>query len=264
MSEERVAEGDDVDDLGIIDDLLGPPPEDPDDELGPESQPTPGSEEPEQNAPASRANRTIRAMQARLKAEADEKAQLRRQIDQLLSQTRPPPAPPPDPYLAERQRQQEQERLAMMQPHEIAAYTEQKLRTEFNGTRLQDQVTLRDEIDRLMFGQLKTRDKLAERFSDQVETLLISARQQGMNPSREIILNALVGQEVRQKAQRQADGLRRRGARQIAAQTTQPGAGRSTAPASGNRRQATEDSDEAMMERLRNTTLGEAWRLGTG
>jgi hypothetical protein len=260
LSEERISPepGDDAEDLGILDDLLGIAPDEPDTEPQ-EQEPVDGGEEAPAQEPQQprRENRTIRALRARLKTDQDEKAQLRRQIDQLLSQTRPPPAPAPDPYRQAEFVRQEQERLAMMQPHEIAAYTEQKLRNEFNQQLMNGQMQTRDLIDRQMYDQLKTRDSLAERFSGQVEDLLAAARSQGMNPTREVLLNALVGQEFRQKAQRQIETARRRGARQIAAQTTQPGGGRNGA--ADTRRTRREDPEAGLDERLRSVTIGEAW-----
>jgi hypothetical protein len=154
---------------------------------------------------------------------------------------------------------QENERLAMMQPHEIAAYTEQKLRNEFQGQLLRTQVETRDLVDKQMFDTLKGRDRDATRFSAQVEELLIAARNQGANPTREFLLNTIVGAEKRRLDRENESKLRRRGARQIAAQTTQPGGGRSTV-GNGSRRAAREDdSDEAFERRLRNTTIGDAW-----
>lgn len=252
VSEERdLAPEEGGEDDGILDDLLGLEPEEPEAEEAVED------ERAEEAPQPTRSSRRVAALRTRLKDQEDENRRLRQDIERMMAQTRQPAASPPDPYRQAEMARQEQERLAMMQPHEVAAYTEQKLRNEFQQQMIRSQVETRDLVDRQMFETLKSRDKLAERFSDQVEALLVQARNQGMNPTREILLNALVGQEVRHKSQRQTEQLRRRGARQIAAQTVQPGNGRSTA-VSGDRR-TRDDSDEAMIERLRNTTVGEAW-----
>jgi hypothetical protein len=154
---------------------------------------------------------------------------------------------------------QENERLAMMQPHEIAAYTEQKLRNEFQGQLLRTQVETRDLVDKQMFDSLKARDRDAVRHADTIEQLLIEARNRGANPTREFLLNTIVGAEYRKTRAADEAKLRRRGARQIAAQTTLPGGGRS-AVSNGSRRAAREDdSDEAFERRLRNTRIGDAW-----
>jgi hypothetical protein len=258
MSEEHAEPlaGGDVEDDGILDDLLGIEPDDTEAETEDQGQAPPDDEV--QAPHPSRASRRVSALRNRLKDQEDENRRLRSDIEKIIAQTRQPAAPAIDPYRQAELNRLEQERIAMMQPHEIAAYTEQKLRNEFQSQLVRTQVETRDLVDRQMFETLKTRDKLAERFSDQVEQLLVAARNQGMNPTREILLNALVGQEIRQKAGRQTAELRRRGARQIAAQTTQPGGGRSSVAAPAGRRPR-EDSDEAFMERLRNTTVGDAW-----
>jgi hypothetical protein len=261
LSEEREpidSAGGDAEDDGILDDLLGIEPDEPEDT--PEDQ-EPGQLGDQEVPPAqpSRASRRVSALRNRLKDQESENQRLRSDIERIIAQTRQPAAPQIDPYRQAEIQRQENERLAMMQPHEIAAYTEQKLRNEFQGQRLQDRIELRDLIDKQMFDGLKARNKLAQRFGPQVEELLVAARNQNMNPTREILLKALVGQEVMEKADRQAADLRRRGARQIAAQTTQPGGGRSTVGNGGRRAVREEDSDEAFERRLRNTTLGDAW-----
>lgn len=260
MSEDRTAPqaGDDVDNDGILDDLLGVEPDEPEVESEDQDQGHPDALE--EVPQPSRASRRVSALRNRLKDQEDENRRLRSDIDRMIAQTRPPAAPAIDPYRQAELLRQEQERIAMMQPHEIAAYTEHKLRNEFQFQLSRTQIETRDLVDRQMFETLKSRDKLAERFSDQVEQLLLAARNQGINPTptREVLLNALVGYEIRQKAGQQTEQQRRRGARQIAAQTTQPGGGRSTAATPASRRPR-EDSDEAFLQRLRNMTVGDAW-----
>jgi hypothetical protein len=95
-------------------------------------------------------------------------------------------------------------------------------------------------------------------MSDAVENLLIAARNQGMNPTREMCLNTLFGQEMRAKAQRQAEKQRTQGRRRIAAQTTRSGGNGSTAASPRGQRRR-DDSDEALEARLKGVTMGDLW-----
>lgn len=262
MSEERIAQesGDDAEDLGILDELLGIEPDEPD-TGSQEQEPDDGDEgatADQPPPPPRRDGRTIRAIRAREQEHREEKARLQRQIDQLISQTRSPVALPPDPYRQAELNRQEQERLALMAPHEIAAYTEDKLRREWTQQRINDQVQIGDLIDRNTFETLKSRSKVAEKYAAQVETMLIELRQRGQNFPREVILKQIIGDEVMKKAGEQLETARRRGARQIAAQTTQPGAGRNGA-ADTRRTTRRNDPDAGLDERLRSVTVGDAW-----
>src|SRR5215472_4981614 len=258
MSEERNSPvGEDGDDDGILDDLLGLQPDDSETET--EEQSEPGPEPGEQELPPAqptRGQRRAQALRNRLKDQEDENRRLRADIERILAQTRQPAAPPPDPYRQAELARQEQERLAMMAPHEVAAYTEQKLRAEWSQQRLQDQARLEDLVDRQTFENTKARSPIAARYADQVETALAQLRLQGQNYPREVILRQLIGNAMLTEEPRRTEAARRRGARQIAAQTTQPGVGRSAAPT--DRRRTRDDGDAALDERLRNVTIGDA------
>jgi hypothetical protein len=63
-----------------------------------------------------------------------------------------------------------------------------------------------DQADSAAFDQLKRRDPDARRHAKQVEATLAQVRQQGVYPSREVVLNNILGQEMRA---RRARGLGR-------------------------------------------------------
>lgn len=251
---------DDVD----LDALIGEEPDDPEtgtdeetEDAAPESEAegedapeTGGTLQPrqEQKRP-SRAETRIR----NLTREIEEERRQRQALEQQISQLRTPVAAVPDPRIEREREQAELERVQMMMPHEVAAYYARKAEESVNQRLLQGQLETRDMLDRISFTALQREDALARRLAARVEDTLTEARKQGMNPTREAILNLLVGQEIREKARKQIETQRRQGRRQIAAQTTVPAQTRSTA--ASERRRQDDNSIEAIEKRLENVTL---------
>jgi hypothetical protein len=265
MSEDRA--GVDPGERDALDDLLEP---DDDDLEGDGEEAEAGEDEGEEESPEQAAeaepepkpqrNRAERRIEALRKRAREAEATNKRLTDQILGQTRQPQAPPPqiDPYRQAEYDRQEAERVQMMAPHEVAAYYAQKTRQEVSQQMLRGQIETRDMLDRQHFETIKSADPIARRMADAVENLLIAARNQGMNPTREMCLNTLFGQEMRAKAQRQADKQRTQGRRRIAAQTTRPGGNGSTAASPRGQRRR-DDSDEALEARLKGVTMGDIW-----
>jgi hypothetical protein len=245
---------DDVD----LDALIGDDPE-PDDDPGPDEDPDPGPEgDPQppaggdaggdrQTRQPSRAERRIRALTQQIE---DERRQ-RQTLEQQLTQLRTPPLP--DPRAQAAAEQAELERVQMMAPHEVAQYYARRSEERVQQTLLRSQLETRDLMDRQSFAAVQRQEPIAKRLADKVEQTLAQARSQGMNPTREAILNLLVGQEIRDKARQQIESQRRRGARQIAAQTTQPGSPRSNVPSERGRHD--DNSIAAIERRLENVIL---------
>ena len=255
MSEEHVGpqEADDADDLDFLDDEdeQGEPEiaEDADAESTPRQQPEP-AERPAERQP-SRANRritTLRSEIASLKAERD-------QFMQAALQRQQAPPPQIDPYQQAELRRQEQERIQLMPPDQMAQYfanqAEQRVRQQMQ----QEAFNTRDMIDRQNFENRKISDPAARRLASQVENYLGAARAQGMNPTRMAVYQLLIGQEYLERADAARTRDRRNGQRAIARQTTQPGSARSTA-ANPRQRGEVDMSEAAIEERLRNVVIG--------
>jgi hypothetical protein len=256
LSEERDA----VDDLGSaddqadLDDLLDLEPE-----QGSEPEET-GEEAPQPRRPDGgtqrepRENRVIRTMRTRLRQQEEDNRRLRANVDNLLATSR---QPPPDPYRNAENARQEAERVAMMQPHEVASYYAGQAEQRMTQQLLRARLEVGDTIDRQNFSAVQREEPLARRWASQIEEMLGVARTQGSNPTREALYNQLLAQNVREKTKRDGDRQRVAGRRAIARETTTPGGGRSTvAPA---RRNGAADDYDAVVDRLRSTRLGDVW-----
>lgn len=257
MSEDRDgADGSDgAGDLDALDDLLGLDP-DAGDELDPEPQGEVTEDQPPpqpQPPPQTRGQRRVQALQTRLKAQEDENRRLR---DAWLNQQRQPP-PQPDPYRTAEVQRLEAERVSLMSPAEAAqhyaAQAEQRMNSQFHAARFE----VGDLLDRQSFQQLMREEPLFRKYADQVDEMLRVARQNGNNPTREALANQLLAQQVRENTRTQSERQRRRGREAIARQTTQPGNGTRSTAAAARRGEA--DDHDAVVERLKNTRLGDVW-----
>jgi hypothetical protein len=253
LSEERAGlpEPDDTDDLDLEE------PDEPDEaeelDVGEGEEPEAAQEteieaRPEPKRP-SREQRRVQTLARRLRETEQEVARLRQQpLPQLQ---------PVDPYRQAELDRLEAERVMMMAPHEVAKYYADKNRTETTQALTRQQVQFGDMLDRQNFEALKREEKAAARLESQIENLLIQARQQGMNLTREAIYNQLFAQEARANLRRVAEKQRKGGRERIAAQTVQPGQGRSGAAAPRRQRgEPTAEEDEAL---LRGVRLGDVW-----
>ena len=259
MSEEHPASAQDgagdADDLDTLDDLLGLEPEeiDPLADVG-ESQPQP-EEQPAPQPQPSRGERRVQVLRQRLREQEDEVKRLR---ELALTQARAPQVSQPqsDPYRQAQLEREEQERLAQMMPHEAAQYVSRKAEERLNGALLRTNLETRDMLDRIQFQNLMRDRKLPSSYNEQVENLLAQARRENMNPSREWLLRAVIGDQVLSRQGKDAGKQRETARRRLAAQTTQPGVGRSTAPAPARRQQG-EESWQEFTARLKSTRLSD-------
>jgi hypothetical protein len=142
-----------------------------------------------------------------------------------------------------------------MDPFQQQQYTERRLSDRFQREILMTRLQGADLLDKQAFDNLARADPVARKFKDQVESTLITERTQGRNPSREEILDRMIGAEVRAKHARASDQQRVRGRRRIASQTTRPSGTRSTAAVQGGRRNQNQDADDDAL--LRGITVGE-------
>jgi hypothetical protein len=254
LSEDHGAEQSESGDLDQLDDLLGLEPEEAPPEL--DDQPEPEGAEPQapQRTP-SREERRVQALRNRLKDAEDENRRMRESWAQSMA--RPPaPAPQPDYTQSAEFQRQEAERVATLMPHEQAQYYAQQAERRMQEQYARARVEVGDMFDRQSYAQLCREEPMARQLSGQVEQMLQMARQSGNNPTREALYNQLVATQVRDRTRKAAATQRRNGRQAIERQTTQPGNSRSTvAPSRGNR----EDDYDAVVERLRNTRLGDVW-----
>jgi glutamine phosphoribosylpyrophosphate amidotransferase len=119
--------------------------------------------------------------------------------------------------------QREQERLAMMQPHELIAHFQEKTRQEMRQEMQQFRLESQEQTDRLAFASLKAREPIAARYEKDVEALVASERAAGRIVSREVALNFAIGKAIREKAPGQAATQRTAARARVASQTTRPG-----------------------------------------
>jgi hypothetical protein len=256
LSEER----DDVDDLDAaddrtaLDDLLDLEPESGSEPEETESE-APSRQQPDGARQQPRAgDRTITALRRTVRRQEEDNRRLRANVDQLLTTSR---QPQPDPYRNAENARQEAERVAQMMPHEQAQYyagqAEQRMTQQLMRARLE----VGDTIDRQNFAAVQRDEPLARRWANQIEEMLGVARTQGSNPTREALYNQLLAQQVRDRTKRDGDRQRVAGRRAIARETTQPGGGRSTA--APPRRNGAADDYDSVVDRLRNTRLGDVW-----
>jgi hypothetical protein len=244
MSEERdgtLDAGDD--DLAALDDILDLDTE-PEAEAPREEVETIEPEPPPRQQ--TREERRVQALNKRWRESEAENKRLRADFDRMIVQSRAPAPQAPDPYRQAEQQRQEAERLALMAPHEQAAYYANQVEQRVQQRLMQTEVTTADRLDRHQYTLLTRSDPDARRLAQQVEDGLVLARQNGMNPTREAILNVLVGQETRQMREKRDSDARRRGRAQIARETTRPSSAASTVPPAQRRgEKRVEDMSEA-------------------
>jgi hypothetical protein len=255
MSDERDLAPDDAG-LDDLDDLLGlePEPEDAALDEQPAAEDHGEPVEPPAPRPPSRSKQRFDLLRSRLKEQEDENRKLR---DAFLRSTQMPQQQTPvDPYRNAEMQRLESERVASMMPHEQAQYYAQQSEQRMSNQLARARLEVGDILDRQNFAQIQREEPMARRWADDVEQMLSMARQQGQNPTREALYQQLLAQHVRERSKKEGERQRRNGRAAIQRQTTQPGNGRSTvAPA----RRGQGDDYEAVVDRLRNTRLGDVW-----
>lgn len=213
-------------------------PEEPEETGGVEPpEPEPGAVR--QPAAPGRGDRRIESLARRARELEDTNRLL---MQRLLAQSAAPQQPQPDPARQAAEEQAELERVSMLAPHEQGKYWRDKFAQEANQRQMLTELRVSERIDRADFERLQRDEPAAKRLAARVEEMLVQARNAGMNPPREQIYNALLGEEVRTKARAAAARTVRTTERRTAAQTTQPGRPASGVPAN---RRPTGFSEEA-------------------
>lgn len=146
--------------------------------------------------------------------------------------------------------------MAQLPYEEQSRYWARKSEERVQQQLLRSHLETRDLLDRNSFQQIMRDRRLPAKYAAQVENMLIQARQQNMNPSREWLLKAVIGEEILSRKDRETERQRVRGQRRIASQTVRTGAGaRSTAATPGGRRGQNQDADDEAL--LRGITVGD-------
>ena len=169
---------------------------------------------PARETAVSRSQRLAREARAEADKNARELAEVRAEIQRM----RQPPAETPE---------QEQARLALMEPDQRVQYTLDKaLRTQAQQfSRMQAQMS--DQTDKSTFMALAAPDSLLKSVAQEVEQELARVRSMGQNVDREALANYLLGKRLRERSPKAAAAQRRAGERNIQRQQARPGAGRS-------------------------------------
>ncbi len=129
----------------------------------------------------------------------------------------------PDPAAAMRAQQEEQERLAMMAPHEVAQYftakSEQRLAAQLQAMQRQQA----DALDKIAFGGVKRENPIAAKYEAEVERLVAQEAAKGVTVQRETALAFVIGQAVLKNAPAAAKKQQAAAAKRVAGATVARG-----------------------------------------
>jgi hypothetical protein len=124
-----------------------------------------------------------------------------------------------------------------MTPAQQAQAVMERGRREFGQALQSIQFQSNDRIDKAAYDAEARSNPIFKKYAPEVERVLAAERAQGRNPDRVVILDAIYGREMRERAGRAAPQQRRAGAARVAAAQTRPTGARSTA-SPGSRRPA--------------------------
>lgn len=143
-----------------------------------------------------------------------------------------------------REAAEERERIALMQPHEVASYFYDKTQREMAQFRQQTQMEVRDAGDRASYEAKAQISKLHRQHAAEVERLQAAERARGNMVSREVVLAFIVGQKALQGAPAATRTAQRKAGQQRTQQAGRPTGARSDQAADrGQRRQGQSAAD---------------------
>ncbi len=125
--------------------------------------------------------------------------------------------------------QQEQERLALMLPHEQTAYQLNKMQQQFQTERAQDRAATAALMDKTAYDAKATINPVYKKFQEEVETRFEQHQRQGAPVAREILLKLVLGERALEGARNPAP--KRQAANRVAAQRVSSGSGKGSAAA---------------------------------
>lgn len=182
----------------------------------------------------------------RYRAQAREAEERARRLEERLAALERRPATQIDPLEQQRREQAELERISMLPPNEQIVELDRRAAQRSFALSQAQEARFADQMDRQSYRELTRGDATARRLESQVEGL----RRENPTVAREVILNYLVGQEVRQKAAQATTRQRRAGRQAIRRETARPANARST-----EGRQAGRDDYAAYRKRLESYTF---------
>lgn len=216
------------------------PDEGPEPEGGEETEPEPRQT---RRGPRGRANgEEIRELRTQLEHTNRQLEELRRPAPQRI-----------DPAAQQAAEVQFWANLEMMPPGEAYRTLYSRARQEFGQQFAQQQLNTQESLDKQQYDAQARSDPLYQKYRADVEALVAAERQRGNFVSREIALNQVYAQDMRNRAKRVAGPQRRAGAARLAAQTVRTPSGRGDVARGGTRRN--QDADDADM--LRGITAGD-------
>jgi len=169
-----------------------------------------------------RENDSVRALRERAQA-AESAAQQERIRAQAYADQLAHFNQRPDPAALLRQQQEEQQRLEMMAPHEVAQYLAQKSEQR---VAVQLQIMQRqqaDAMDKIAFQGLKRDNPLANKYEKEVERLVAQEAAKGITVQRETALAFVIGEFVLKNAPAAAKRQAAAAAKRVTGNTVNPG-----------------------------------------
>lgn len=149
------------------------------------------------------------------------------------------------------QERQERERYALMTPDEQIRYDLRRAEERSQNAFRQMQLQMHEQNDFNNFNSIIQRNPRLEKYKDEVLRTAQGLRTQGNYVPREMILDYLIGKEVREKGLQAAGKQAQRGKQRIASQTVRPNSSRSDV----NTRTRQLDDRTARVNRLSNIEI---------
>ena len=202
--------------------------------------------------PPSRSSLRIQKEIARRKEAEQKFATLEREIAEIRAAQQQPRI---DPAEQARQLAEEQQRVSLMAPHEVAQYYAQKTQQQMEYRLQLMQLSLAEENDRAAFNALQTSDPLARKYADEVERLIKSEKAEGRSVKRETALNFVIGQAMRKRAGAAGTRQGKAAAARVAGASTKPGRMNGDAASDRTGRRGGDPSEAELERRLGSTVF---------
>lgn len=218
-----------------------------------EDEPEPGEgEDPEPGEPEPDPEPTIRrgGPRGRSIGERDrEIAELRGQVQTLLSQQRQPApaAPPQDPRAAQQAEEQFWAEIAQLPyEHQMRAVWN-RAQQVIQGQLLNQQLSTRETLDRQSYESRIASSPIHARYRDRVEKMVADERARGNIVDREVALKYIVGEDAINRANGAAPRQRREAATRVQQQQTRPTNSRGDGTARRRPEPGSAEADEALI-----------------
>lgn len=217
-----------------------------------EDEPAEGEELESEDEPAPQPSRAASRVQRLAQERTTEReGRLRAEVERDLLNARLTALSAPREDTAATQRQ-EAEYLATLEPHQQVAYLADKrfkaMEAQLTATKFESV----DSADRAAFAARATVNPLYKKYETKVEEELQKFRSQGVNYKREVMLDYLIGKDIRLKSEKEAGkpSAKKQGAqRRVVATATKPAGATGDVAQYGTRRGKTAE------ERLSNVLI---------